>query len=167
MRTADGKDVRLLDLEFLDMRFFGWHEVACQHTGLLPPSFALVSDEFHFLVDMLTYIRGAEPLAISSWYRDRSHPIEAKKGLPGAHSTGLAADLRVSGGRAFDAIAGAIDYAQSKSMGERLRIGVNQKGTQSQRFVHLDVAAPHSRIWMTGSDYAYRREFVAPTIWSY
>lgn len=86
-----------------------------------------------------------KPLAVSSAYRDATHPIEAKKAKPGSHSTGKAVDLLVSGADAYRVIEIAL---RLKFQG----IGVNQKGPHGQRFIHLDT--------LDGG--AYR-----PTIWSY
>ena len=37
------------------------------------------------------------PLVVDSWFRCPRHPIEAAKKVPGPHTTGYAADIRLSG----------------------------------------------------------------------
>ena len=80
---------------------------------------------------------------VNSAYRCASHPIEASKAKPGAHSTGLAIDIGVSRGQAFK----VIELALSAGI---KRIGVNQKGAHG-RFIHLDICDSK----------------LSPTIWSY
>ena len=65
-----------------------------------------------------------------------------KKTGPGAHSTGKAIDIAVSGERALKVIELALAAGIK-------RIGVNQKG--AHRFIHLDVCDDKT----------------SPTIWSY
>ena len=79
---------------------------------------------------------------ISSGYRCPSHPIEAKKPMPGTHSLGVAVDVAVSYEDAYELIAIAMAHGIK-------RIGVNQKG--SGRFIHLDSSTKHP----------------SPTVWSY
>ncbi|WP_417625370.1 D-Ala-D-Ala carboxypeptidase family metallohydrolase [Paremcibacter congregatus] len=97
-------------------------------------------------VDVLQAIRTefGKPMAISSGYRDQSHPAERNKSTPGAHTYGCAADVAVSGGDAQHLM-----YLAYKH-GIR-RIGVSQKG--SGRFLHFDMAEHHG--------------FPSPALWSY
>ena len=67
------------------------------------------------------------------------HPVEAAKAQPGMHSTGLAADIGISGSEAVTLLRLALDAGFRG-------VGVQQKG--SGRFLHVDL-----------------RE--TPTIWSY
>ena len=85
------------------------------------------------------------PMKITSGYRDKSHPIEAKKSEPGAHSTGHACDVAVRGYDALRLVQLAIVHGFTG-------IGVQQKG--DVRFIHLD-------------DLKDSDGFTRPTIWSY
>lgn len=118
------------------MKYFHADEFRCQHCGNegIKSSFT----------DRLEAIREecGFPFLISSGYRCPEHPIEAKKEKPGAHSTGHAADIAVTGEQAIRVLEVAIKHGIK-------RIGVNQKG--SGRFIHLDTAP----------------DLPAPAIWSY
>jgi uncharacterized protein YcbK (DUF882 family) len=93
---------------------------------------------------VLNTIRGecGFALPVSSGYRCPEHPIEAAKDKPGAHSTGKAVDINISGWKAYRLVENAIALGV-------WRIGVNQKGTASQRFIHLDAChdLPEPVIW--------------------
>lgn len=122
------------------MNYFSDDELRCSCCG------ELVFDEaFRAL---LNRIRDdfARPMRITSGYRCPSHPIEARKiasgGNAGTHSLGVAVDVAVSYGDAYELISIAIAHGIK-------RIGVNQKG--SGRFIHLDSSTEHP----------------SPTVWSY
>ncbi len=98
-------------------------EFRCKHTGKLEM-------DANFM-ERLQALRAeyGKPMAISSGYRHETHPIEAAKETPGAHSTGRACDVRVMGGDALNLIALAVKNGFTG-------VGVKQKG--GQRFLHLD-----------------------------
>lgn len=102
---------------------FTEHEFKCSHTGKCQ-----MRTEFMELLQTIRHAYG-KPMVITSGYRDKTHPIEAKKAAPGEHSYGLAADIAVSGVDAMDLI--VLAYG----LGIR-RIGVQQKGTGG-KFIHL------------------------------
>src|SRR5690554_1140726 len=115
---------------------FSPDEFRCRHTGLedMDPDFMArlqaLRDEY------------GKPMVISSGYRHPSHPVEARKSAPGAHSTGHACDVAVMGGNALELVALAIKHGFTG-------IGVQQKGTG--RFIHLDDlghAAGRPRPWI-------------------
>lgn len=106
--------------------YFNETEVACQHCGEL-----IWDEEFIGWLDTIREEFGL-PMRISSWYRCPEHPIEARKSVPGAHATGRAVDVLVSGEDALDLT--AIAYRHGCR-----RIGWSQKGNHSHRFVHLDL----------------------------
>ena len=118
------------------MKYFHADEFRCQHCGKLG-----IEDRFAELMDKIREDCGF-PILISSGYRCAEHPIEKAKLKQGAHTTGLASDLAVTGEQALKVVEIALKH------GVR-RIGVNQKG--SSRFIHLDIADG----------------FPQPTIWSY
>lgn len=103
---------------------FSVNEFRCSHTGKdgMQPEF----------MDRLQKLRTAfgRPMFISSGYRHETHPIEARKATPGAHTFGRAADIAIEGGDARELVGLAIAHGFTG-------IGVNQKGA-SGRFIHLD-----------------------------
>lgn len=111
-------------------------EFACSHCGE-----NATQEE---LLEKLQALRNryGKPMRITSGYRCKDHPIEAKKPAPGPHSTGLACDVGVEGADAHRLLGLALD-AGFKG------IGVQQKGTG--RFLHLDLIDGPNR----------------PTVWSY
>jgi zinc D-Ala-D-Ala carboxypeptidase len=116
------------------MNYFSEKELACQHCG-----------EYKFdaeFLELLNHIRAdcGFPLPVSSGYRCTRHPIEAAKRHPGAHSSGRAVDIAVSGNLAHKLVSVATAHGVP-------RIGVNQKG--DIRFIHLDwdVTLPGPTIW--------------------
>ena len=118
------------------MNYFSDDELRCSCCG------ELVFDEAFRA--RLNRIRDdfARPMRITSGYRCPSHPIEAKKSKPGTHSLGVAVDVGVAYGEAYELIEVAMRHGIK-------RIGVNQKG--SGRFIHLDASTEHP----------------SPTVWSY
>jgi zinc D-Ala-D-Ala carboxypeptidase len=107
-------------------------EFACQHCQAdgIKPEFM---DQLQALRN--TYGKG---MRITSGYRCANHPIEAKKAQPGAHASGLAADIAVEGADAHRFLQLALN-AGFKG------IGVQQKG--SGRFIHLDLLTEYPRLW--------------------
>jgi zinc D-Ala-D-Ala carboxypeptidase len=69
------------------------------------------------------------PFIVTSAYRCVKHPIEARKNSPGAHTTGRAIDIGVSGLDAYVVLRAALNAGFTG-------IGVKQKG--KGRFIHLD-----------------------------
>lgn len=120
------------------MNYFSEKELACQHCG------GYVFDE-DFLA-LLNRIRNdcGFPLPVSSGYRCIHHPIEVAKDEPGAHATGKAVDLQVSGWKAHRLLEVALAHGVK-------RVGINQSGPHSKRFIHLDAADG----------------FPSPVVWSY
>lgn len=119
--------------------FFTEQEFKCKHTGKC--------DMNEGFMDKLLALRKAynKPMTISSGYRDGTHPVEINKLVKGAHTTGNACDIAVSGADAYRIIQLATDLGFTG-------IGVQQKG--SGRFIHLD-------------DLPNSTSFPRPTVWSY
>ncbi len=109
-----------------DIRYFTPDEFKCSHCDSMNMDTAFV-----MLLDRMREELGF-PFVITSGYRCPKHPIEAAKAVPGAHSTGKAADIAVHGRRAYDLIALALDRGVTG-------IGVAQKGNMESRFIHLDI----------------------------
>ena len=116
-----------------DFPNFGRSEVACQHCGR-----AEMDEDFMWRLQDLREAYG-KPMKITSGYRCPQHPVEAAKAQPGMHSTGLAADIGISGSEAVTLLRLALDAGFRG-------VGVQQRG--NGRFLHVDL-----------------RE--TPTIWSY
>lgn len=93
-------------------------------------------------MDRLQRLRTAynRPMRITSGYRCALHPIEIKKEVPGAHTSGCAADIAVDGNDAYELLRLAFQMGFTG-------IGVQQKG--SGRFIHLDVLKnpPRPNVW--------------------
>ena len=98
-------------------------------------------------MDKLQKLREAygKPMRITSGYRHKTHPIEAKKSKIGAHATGQAADIGVDRADAYELLKLALEIGFTG-------IGVQQKG--GGRFIHLDTLEASA-------------DFIRPTIWSY
>lgn len=103
------------------MRYFTVDEFNCQHTGNNRMEWAFMEK-----VDFLREACGF-PFVITSGYRDPTHPIEAGKGKPGAHSRGVACDIRVSNGEQLRTL---VWWA--------LKMGFKGIGV-SKGFVHVDM----------------------------
>ena len=84
-------------------------------------------------------------MVISSGYRCKNHPIEARKAKPGAHESGRAADIAIHGAEALELLTLALESADFTG------VGIAQKGDFGSRFIHLDDLEGGSR----------------PTLWSY
>lgn len=111
-------------MDWSKYKYFKESEFVCSHTGRC--------DMKPQIIEALENIRHqlGFPLIISSGYRDMTHPKEAIKPMPGEHTTGLAADILISGRKAIDLIHAASEQGIT-------RIGVSQKGDMASRFIHL------------------------------
>lgn len=114
-------------------------EFRCKHTGKIEMN-ALYMERLQAL--RTDY---GKPMPVSSGYRAPSHPIEAAKDEPGAHSTGHACDVLIRGGDALKLIALAVKHGFTG-------VGVKQKG--ADRFIHLD-------------DLPHEQRRPRPWVWSY
>jgi len=120
-------------------KYFSEDELRCSHTGAcqMDPGFMITLEAIREKCGF--------PFAVTSAYRAPTHPIEAKKRKPGAHSSGRAVDIAVRGDRALKLIRVAFEFGITG-------IGVQQKG--GSRFIHLD-------------DLSIEDGFARPNIWSY
>lgn len=120
---------------------FTRQELQCKQTFecVMVPSF----------MDRLQALRAeyGKPMVVSSGYRSPRHSIERNKKRPGPHAMGCAVDVVVAG-------ADAVRLIELAIMKGFTGIGVKQTGPYSQRFIHLDDAAP--QVWRP-----------RPHIWSY
>ena len=66
------------------------------------------------------------PFKITSGYRDKTHPNEARKEMPGTHNQGIAADIAVSNG-----------FERMNVVHNALKLGFGGIGV-ARTFVHVD-----------------------------
>jgi uncharacterized protein YcbK (DUF882 family) len=118
---------------------FSAGEFRCKHTGQLGMNAAFMERLQALRTDY------GKAMVISSGFRHRTHPIEARKREPGAHSTGHACDVTIRGGDALKLIGLALKHGFTG-------IGVKQSG--DSRFIHLD-------------DLQHEPNRPRPWIWSY
>jgi uncharacterized protein YcbK (DUF882 family) len=114
-----------MSLEWSKYPNFSAEEFDCSHSGL-----NLMQPDF---MEALQRIRTAygKPMIITSGYRDVTHPVEAKKELPGWHYAGLAADVACTASEAHEIVRLAMLHGFRG-------IGVSQRADRA-RFVHLDM----------------------------
>ena len=108
----------------MTLRYFSLDEFACKHChqNLIDPVFVQELDDLRHQLGF--------PLVISSGYRCPEHNAKVSStGRTGPHTTGRAADIAVTHGRAYEVL-------QTALLMKFTGIGVNQKGTA--RFIHLD-----------------------------
>lgn len=115
---------------------FSESEFRCRHTGKCE-----MRPEFMERLQRLRLAYG-KPMKITSGFRDRSHPVEARKVATGAHTLGRACDVAVTGADAIRLLVLAVEFGFTG-------IGVQQKG--EGRFIHLDDVPgnqlPRPAIW--------------------
>lgn len=114
---------------------FSIEEFKCKHTGKceMDPGF----------LDVIQSIRTefGKPMTVTSGYRDITHPVEAKKAYGGgAHTTGKAVDIAVTGPDAYAVVKMAVAR------------GITGIGV-AKTFIHLDMAparsvAPRPSVWV-------------------
>lgn len=124
-----------------DFKNFSPDEFACRYSG-----------EHGISLELVKALQGLRtrlgfPMKISSGYRSMEHPIEAKKLKGGVHTEGKAADVLCFGEQAYLILVNAVDFGFTG-------IGVNQKGSLEQRFIHLDISDKYG-------------DRVRPYVWSY
>ena len=117
---------------------FKENELSCRCCGKCH-----MDDGFMQLIEVLRIIYG-KPLVVTSAYRCPEHnKAVSSTGLEGPHTTGKAIDIKISRADATQFLKFAINLGITG-------IGVNQKGKDSGRFLHLDTLEENR-----------------PTIWSY
>jgi zinc D-Ala-D-Ala carboxypeptidase len=120
-------------------KYFSIDELKCQHCGEHN-----MDESFMVKIEALRQDLGF-PFVVTSAYRCKDHIIERKKKTPGAHSTGHALDIAVSGDQAYRLLTEALNVGMTG-------IGINQKGPN--RFIHLD-------------DIEWAENRPRPWVWSY
>ena len=104
-------------------------EFNCKHTGLneMKPEF------MEWLQTLRTEV--GIPFIISSGYRHPTHPVEARKSSPGAHSKGIAVDIAVMDGSTAGRIIEAAMMLGVKGVG----VAQDNRRARTSRFIHLDL----------------------------
>lgn len=111
-------------------KYFTRDEFKCQYTGKNE-----ISDDLIHKLDQLREACGF-PFKINSGYRDKTHPIEAKKKEPGTHARGIAADIAVRDG-----------VQRRKLVEEALKLGFNGVGVANS-FIHVDIRKDTPVLWL-------------------
>ena len=111
------------------VKHFEEHEFDCRHTGEnnMEADFVQALDSLRSRCDF--------PFHITSGYRSPTHPVEAKKNVPGTHSQGIAADIAV-----FNSEQRYILVVNAIKMGFT-GIGIGDG------FVHVDTRAGDGVMW--------------------
>ena len=111
------------------LKYFDKSEFDCKHTGnnQMKLEFMHKMEQLREAVD--------RPLIITSGYRDRTHPVEAKKVLIGKHNQGIAADIKAVGG---------VERYELVSMA--IALGFTGIGI-AKNFIHLDIRDDVPVIW--------------------
>jgi zinc D-Ala-D-Ala carboxypeptidase len=106
-----------------DLDYFTKEEFDCQYSGENE-----MSDDLLLAVDLLRGKCGF-PFVITSGYRSKDHPIEAKKKQEkaGTHAQGIAADIKVTDGT-----------QRYKIVEEAIKMGFTGIGIAGS-FVHVDI----------------------------
>ena len=119
---------------------FAYAELRCK-CGQCGSDGTEMAPTFMDQVQLLRTLYG-KPLPLSSAYRCRQHPSEARKRTPGAHALGCAVDIRCEGADALQILRLALTLPFTG-------VGISQKG--AARFIHLDMAPadqlPRPMIW--------------------
>jgi hypothetical protein len=88
-------------------KYFSIDELKCQHCGEhnMDESFMVKIEALRQDLDF--------PFVVTSAYRCKDHIIERKKKAPGAHSTGHALDIAVSGDQAYRLLREALNVGMT------------------------------------------------------
>ena len=93
-----------------------------------------MEEEFLLKLDALREYCGF-PFVITSGYRSPSHPLEAKKDVPGTHAQGIAADIKMTNSaHRYTLIKGALAHGFT---------GIGVAGD----FIHVDTRGTAPVIW--------------------
>jgi len=114
----------------MEYLYFKTEDFNCQETGEneMDPEFIRKLDELRAACGW--------PFIVTSGYRSPTHSIEVKKGIPGTHTQGIAADIKVTGGvQRMDIVQKAMDLGFSG-------IGV------AKGFVHVDTRTTIPVLWV-------------------
>jgi uncharacterized protein YcbK (DUF882 family) len=108
-------------------------ELACKHTN----QHGVREELVRFLQAMRNEF--GRPIVITSGYRHPTHPVEARKAEPGAHSAGLAVDIACRDPRTVHELV-RLGFKHGAT-----GIGISQRAGRPQ-FVHMDLM-PRRALW--------------------
>jgi zinc D-Ala-D-Ala carboxypeptidase len=111
-----------------DFKYFKIEDFDCKETGENE-----ISVDFIHALDQLRAACNF-PFIITSGYRSKDHSVEKRKAKAGTHASGIAADIRVSGGAQRMAI---VKHASAMGMS----VGV------AKTFVHVDIRKTPAMCW--------------------
>jgi uncharacterized protein YcbK (DUF882 family) len=111
-----------------DFKYFKIEDFACKETGENE-----ISVDFIHALDQLRAACNF-PFIVTSGYRSKEHSVEKRKAKAGTHASGIAADIRVSGGAQRLAI---VKHALAMGMS----VGV------AKTFVHVDIRKTPAMCW--------------------
>lgn len=131
-------------LEWKKIQHFKPEEFACKCCECNGDGYFMDGDFIRKLDDLRQ--RMNMPMIITSGYRCPAYNSRiSSTGENGPHTTGRAADIGISGDRAFHLL------RQCTLGGWMSGIGINQKGPHNKRFIHLDDLNgpdhPRPRVW--------------------
>ena len=122
-------------IDWSDYPHFEESEFRCRCCDL-----ALMEDSFMIRLELIRFVYG-RPMIVNSGYRcpDQNERVSST-GRDGPHTSGRAADFRVSGHDAFALLALAIGKGMTG-------LGIKQHG-KNNRFLHLDDLSGETRPWV-------------------
>jgi uncharacterized protein YcbK (DUF882 family) len=111
------------------MRFFKIEEFDCKETGenRMDPRFLDMIDKLRF--------RCGFPFVVTSGFRSAEHSIEVKKPIPGTHTRGIAADIRVADG-----------VQRGKIIQNAIEMGFKGIGV-AKTYIHVDIREGDLVVW--------------------
>jgi zinc D-Ala-D-Ala carboxypeptidase len=126
-RRSGIQEENVNDAQWAQLKYFKKDEFTC-HCGCgsneMKLSFMLTLDSLRDFVGI--------PFIVTSGYRCPTHNASVSHtGKTGPHTTGQAADIQISGHAAYELL---VNIHRVGITG----IGLNQKGTHSERYIHLD-----------------------------
>ena len=111
-----------------DFKYFKIEDFDCKETGENE-----ISVDFIHALDQLRAACNF-PFIVTSGYRSKEHSVEKRKAKAGTHASGIAADIRVSGGAQRLAL---VKHASAMGMS----VGV------AKTFVHVDTRKTEQMCW--------------------
>lgn len=115
----------------MNLKYFSLDEFDCQVTGE-----NRMEQEFLEQLDSLRLACGFAFLITSGYRHPLEHPIEAAKVVPGTHSQGIAADIRITS-----------SVQRHCCVKEAMRLGFTGIGV-AKDFVHVDTRGTTPVMWL-------------------
>lgn len=124
-------------------KHFSRRELQCRHTGKceMNPDFMKILESFRVFY--------GQKMIPSSAYRHHTHPVQQKKANPfgGDHPKGTGIDILCHGEEFFNLMEALMQFRKKYPLHFN-RIGIHQKGSYNQRFIHLGcVPLSEYKVW--------------------